>query len=98
MATARTWLILCIITMLFNVSLAERVLKEKETVNHVEKQTKGFLKAMVDFLWESGKSSYEPVWPVSLSFVFSLLISFCIVYFTCIHYILCRKWNLIGKS
>ncbi|GAU16613.1 hypothetical protein TSUD_233650 [Trifolium subterraneum] len=62
--TAATWLTLCILlTMICNVCLAERVLKEKESRNHVEKETKGFLKAMVDFLWESGKSSYEPVWP-----------------------------------
>jgi Na+/melibiose symporter-like transporter len=64
--TAATWLTLCILlTMICNVCLAERVLKEKESKNHVEKETKGFLRAMVDFLWESGKSSYEPVWPVS---------------------------------
>ncbi|KAK2372865.1 hypothetical protein P8452_46084 [Trifolium repens] len=62
--TAATWLTLCILlTMICNVCLAERVLKEKESRIHVEKETKGFLRAMVDFLWESGKSSYEPVWP-----------------------------------
>ncbi|AES94934.1 putative transmembrane protein TauE [Medicago truncatula] len=60
---AATWLIMCILVMICNVSLAERVLKEKEPAKFVEKETKGFLKAMVDFLWESGKSSYEPVWP-----------------------------------
>lgn len=65
LVTAATWLILCILVMICNVSLAERVLKEKEPAKFVEKETKGFLRAMVDFLWESGKSSYEPVWPVS---------------------------------
>lgn len=74
--SARAMLILCIITMICSVSLAERVLKEKEKGNHVEKQTKGFLKAVVDFLWDSGKGSYEPVWPVSLCFVFWLILSF----------------------
>ena len=64
-ATTKTWLVLWILTMVCTVSLAERVLKEKEMGNFVEKERKGFLRAVIDFLWEDGKSSYEPVWPVS---------------------------------
>ncbi|XP_027361057.1 sulfite exporter TauE/SafE family protein 3-like isoform X2 [Abrus precatorius] len=60
---ATIWLALCILTMICNVSLADRVLKEKEFGNVVEEERRGVLKAMMDFLWESGKSSYEPVWP-----------------------------------
>lgn len=65
--TAATWLVLCILTMICNVSLAERVLKEKELGNDVKEERQGVLKAIVDFLWEEGKSSYDPVWPVSSS-------------------------------
>jgi len=64
---AATWMVLCIITMICNVSLADRILKEKELGNDVPKERQGILKAIVNFLWEEGKSSYEPVWPVSSS-------------------------------
>ncbi|XP_020217725.1 sulfite exporter TauE/SafE family protein 3 [Cajanus cajan] len=60
---AAIWLVLCILTMICNVSLAERVLKEKELGNDVKKERQGVLKAIINFLWEDGKSSYEPVWP-----------------------------------
>ncbi|KAG5061070.1 hypothetical protein AAZX31_01G162300 [Glycine max] len=60
---AATWMVLCIITMICNVSLADRILKEKELGNDVPKERQGILKAIVNFLWEEGKSSYEPVWP-----------------------------------
>ncbi|KAK7406685.1 hypothetical protein VNO78_08315 [Psophocarpus tetragonolobus] len=60
---AALWLVLCILTMICNVSLADRVLKEKALGNDVKKERQGILKAIVDFLWEEGKSSYEPVWP-----------------------------------
>ncbi|MED6123023.1 hypothetical protein PIB30_045433 [Stylosanthes scabra] len=61
----KTWLVLWIlITMFFTVSLAERVLKEKKAVDFADdKPTKGVLRAIINFLWEDGKSSYEPVWP-----------------------------------
>ncbi|XP_004512029.1 sulfite exporter TauE/SafE family protein 3-like isoform X3 [Cicer arietinum] len=63
-APTATWLTLFILTIICNVSLAERVLKEKEqSANFVEKERQGVLKAMIDFLWENGRSSYEPVWP-----------------------------------
>lgn len=66
MATA-TWLALCILVIICNVSLADRVLKEKESGNFAEEESQGVLKGMINFLWQSGKSSYEPVWPVSSS-------------------------------
>ncbi|XP_057449397.1 sulfite exporter TauE/SafE family protein 3-like [Lotus japonicus] len=62
MATA-TWLALCILVIICNVSLADRVLKEKESGNFAEEESQGVLKGMINFLWQSGKSSYEPVWP-----------------------------------
>ncbi|KOM45137.1 hypothetical protein LR48_Vigan06g044300 [Vigna angularis] len=60
---AATWLVLCILTMICSVSLADRMLKEKEMGNDGEKERQGVLKAIANFLWEEGKSSYEPVWP-----------------------------------
>jgi len=65
-AATATWLILCILTIICNVSLAERVLKEKESEKIAEEETQGVLRVMIDFLWESGRSSYEPFWPVSI--------------------------------
>lgn len=64
---AATWLVLCILTMICSVSLADRMLKEKEMGNDGKKERQGVLKAIANFLWEEGKSSYEPVWPVSSS-------------------------------
>jgi len=64
---AATWLVLCILTMICNVSLADRMLKEQESGNDGKKERQGVLAAIVNFLWEDGKSSYEPVWPVSSS-------------------------------
>nr|XP_025698843.1 sulfite exporter TauE/SafE family protein 3 isoform X2 [Arachis hypogaea] len=62
---AKTWLVLWIlVTMFFTVCLAERVLKEKEVADFADdKQTKGILRVVIDFLWQEGKSSYDPVWP-----------------------------------
>jgi len=64
---ASTWLVLCILTMICSVSLADRMLKEKELGNDGKKERQGVLEAIANFLWEEGKSSYEPVWPVSSS-------------------------------
>ncbi|XP_061342363.1 sulfite exporter TauE/SafE family protein 3-like [Gastrolobium bilobum] len=62
-AATAAWMALFILTMICNVSLAYRVSKEKELGNFVEKERRGVLRVMIDFLWQSGKSSYEPVWP-----------------------------------
>jgi len=43
------------------------MLKEKELGNDGKKERQGVLEAIANFLWEEGKSSYEPVWPVSSS-------------------------------
>lgn len=66
-SSTATWLLaLCILTMICSVSLADRVLKEKESGNDVDKERQGVLRVVVNFLWQSGESSYEPVWPVSI--------------------------------
>lgn len=52
--------------MMSNVSCAERDLKDKEPENFVTAtEVRGLLHKMVHFLWQSGKSAYEHVWPVS---------------------------------
>ncbi|CAJ1930098.1 unnamed protein product [Sphenostylis stenocarpa] len=61
--SAATLLVLCILAVICNFSLADRILKEKELGNDGKKERQGVLKAIVNFLWEEGKSSYEPVWP-----------------------------------
>ncbi|KDP38300.1 hypothetical protein JCGZ_05186 [Jatropha curcas] len=43
---------------------AERLLKEQKPKILVEKEMEpSFLQKMAHFLWQSGKSSYDPVWP-----------------------------------
>lgn len=53
----------------------ERLLKEKKPENFVDKEVKqtGIFVRVIHFLWEGGKSSYEPVWPVSNMFTFFCL-------------------------
>ncbi|KAE8665887.1 hypothetical protein F3Y22_tig00112523pilonHSYRG00069 [Hibiscus syriacus] len=51
------WAMLLVLVMMTNVGIAERTLKEKE-------KTKGLLLRVVSFLWQGGKSAYEPVWPL----------------------------------
>lgn len=50
------------------VGNAERLLKSTEPEYVVEKEmTQGFVVRLLHFLWQTGKSSYQPVWPVSLN-------------------------------
>lgn len=62
-----TWLVLWSLIMIFNVSLAERIMKERKPESFVEKdsQKEGIIVRVIDFIWQSDKSSYEHVWPVS---------------------------------
>ena len=53
--------------MIFNVSLAERTLRDKKSENFVDTERQGVLAKVIGFLWQDGESSYEPVWPVSIS-------------------------------
>ncbi|KAJ7952987.1 Sulfite exporter TauE/SafE family protein [Quillaja saponaria] len=49
--------------MMSNVSFAERVLKDKTSEHFVEKEGQGILIKLIDFFWQSEKSSYKHVWP-----------------------------------
>ncbi|XP_058009194.1 sulfite exporter TauE/SafE family protein 3 [Hevea brasiliensis] len=54
-----------VLVMMGNFTSAERGLKEQKPLVLVEKETNkpGFLVKMSNFLWQSDKTSYEPVWP-----------------------------------
>jgi hypothetical protein len=62
---AAAWFLFWSLVMMSSVGSAERVLKDKATENFEKEVSHGFLPRMVHFLWQSGKSSYEHVWPVS---------------------------------
>ena len=70
------WMIFTCLVLMSNVVNAERLLKDKEqekfVPDHVEKQEGMFLRVF-HFLWQGGKSSYQPVWPVSMIILISLL-------------------------
>ncbi|XP_022775309.1 sulfite exporter TauE/SafE family protein 3-like [Durio zibethinus] len=59
------WLVFLVLVMISNVGIAERLLKDKR--NHElfkeKEETQGFLVRVASFLWQGGKSAYEPVWP-----------------------------------
>lgn len=62
-----------VLLFILNTAIAERPLIEKETQHFVDEGTKeGVLNRVVSFFWQYGKSSYVPVWPVSLIFLLIL--------------------------
>ncbi|XP_057975242.1 sulfite exporter TauE/SafE family protein 3-like isoform X2 [Malania oleifera] len=63
-ATAVAWLCLCLVVM-SDVGSAERVLKATDPEKLVDQKemNRGFMVKVVNFLWQNGKSSYQPVWP-----------------------------------
>ncbi|XVF17880.1 hypothetical protein REPUB_Repub10bG0162800 [Reevesia pubescens] len=59
------WIVFLVLVMMSNVGIAERLLKDKmnhEVLKEKEK-TQGLLVRVANFLWQGGKSAYEPVWP-----------------------------------
>lgn len=66
--TTIAWVVFWGLFMASGVGSAERLLKSKERDYVVDKETRqGFLVQLLHFLWQTGKSSYQPVWPVCLS-------------------------------
>ena len=61
------WIVFLVLVMMSNVGIAERLLKDKrnQEVFKEKEKTQGFLARVAHFLWQGGKSAYEPVWPVS---------------------------------
>ncbi|KAH9663210.1 Sulfite exporter TauE/SafE family protein 3 [Citrus sinensis] len=64
-AAVTVWMVFLGLIMMEKLSNAERLLKDKDPqVFADEKETRpGFLCRVAHFLWQSGESSYEPVWP-----------------------------------
>lgn len=63
-----------ILASMTNAVAGERPLIEKEPELVVDREMgrQGVLGRVISFFWQSGKSSYEPVWPVSVRIFFSL--------------------------
>ncbi|XP_012489143.1 sulfite exporter TauE/SafE family protein 3 [Gossypium raimondii] len=59
------WTVFMVLVMMTNVGLAERLLKDERNhqVSKENEKTRGLLLKVVSFLWQGGKSAYEPVWP-----------------------------------
>jgi hypothetical protein len=62
---AAAWFLFWSLVVMSSVCSAERNLRDKQTENFEKEVKEGFLLRTVHFLWQSGKSSYEHVWPVS---------------------------------
>lgn len=63
LAAAVSWIIFINVLMMGKEGNAERLLKDK---NNPETELQpNMLLRISNFLWQSGKSSYEPIWPVS---------------------------------
>lgn len=63
------WAVFINLLMISEVVTAERPLKDEKPKNFVEQDIKqGVFVRMMKFLWQTGGSSYQPVWPVSLIF------------------------------
>ncbi|KAK2981579.1 hypothetical protein RJ640_011109 [Escallonia rubra] len=64
LAAAAAWVICWILFTMSGVGSAERLLKATEPGYIVEREMRqGFLVQVLHFFWQSGKSSYQPVWP-----------------------------------
>ncbi|KAB2055624.1 hypothetical protein ES319_A11G050000v1 [Gossypium barbadense] len=59
------WTVFMVLVMMTNVGIAERLLKDERNhqVSKENEKTRGLLLRVVSFLWQGGKSAYEPVWP-----------------------------------
>lgn len=68
---AASWMMFLGLVMMAKVGSAERLLKDKDPDVFVEKEMRqGLLGRVAHFLWQSGNSSYQPVWPVSFILYF----------------------------
>ncbi|KAI4327584.1 hypothetical protein L6164_020024 [Bauhinia variegata] len=79
-AATASWLTFWCLMMICSVTLAERVLKQKQSENFVEKERKGALVRVIQFLWQDGESSYEHVWP-EMKFGWKIIVGSIIGFF-----------------
>lgn len=71
-AAAAAWVACYGIIVMIDLASGERPLMTIEPENLNEKDTRqGFMVRLVHFFWQSGRSAYDHIWPVSffLSFV-----------------------------
>lgn len=67
MVALTAWVVCWGLFTVCEVGSAERLLRETEPGYFVEKEMRlSFAVRLLHFFWQSGKSSYEHVWPVSL--------------------------------
>ena len=64
--------------MAYNVSLAERVLKDQKSESFVAKERQGVMNSIIDFFRNDGEPTNDRVWPVSLSNTFACHESLCV--------------------
>lgn len=64
MASATAWMGFLGLIMVLELASAERLLKITEPAETTSEEP-GLLARVSNFLWQGGKSSYKPVWPVS---------------------------------
>ncbi|RDX67126.1 Sulfite exporter TauE/SafE family protein 3 [Mucuna pruriens] len=57
------WLVSWSLIMIYNVSLAERVLKDQKPESSVPTERQGVMISIIDFFWKDGESSTDRVWP-----------------------------------
>ncbi|CAJ1942575.1 unnamed protein product [Sphenostylis stenocarpa] len=63
-AATALWLVSLSLIMAYNVSVAERVLKDQNTESFAAKERQGVLISIIDFFWnDGGEPSNDRVWP-----------------------------------
>ncbi|KAI8028755.1 Sulfite exporter TauE/SafE family protein 3 [Camellia lanceoleosa] len=63
-ATTAAWVVCWGLFTVIDVGSAERLLRATEPGYFVEKEMRhGFVVRLLHFFWQTGKSSYQPVWP-----------------------------------
>lgn len=70
-AATAIWLVSWSLIMVYNVSLAERILKDQKPEAFAATERHGVMISIFDFFWKDGGPSNDRVWPVSLSNMFS---------------------------
>lgn len=78
--------------MTYNVSYAERVLKNQTHESFSAKERHGALNSIIDFFWnDGGDSSNDRVWPVSLLNTFSHIMDYVCSYLFLSFWFECRR-------
>lgn len=97
--TVTAALVFCWALFASYMSSAERLLPKTQPAaagaQIIEKETnEGFSAKLLHFFWQSGKSSYEHVWPVSNKLIKDLQ---CVCLYLNYYFCLSRRWSFIGN-